>query len=58
MAPYGVLEIGEKGQISILFKEVPYDNSAFLISIYQTKFPAYGIVLRAFHGNQHLQMLN
>lgn len=58
LAPYGVLEIGDKGQISILFKEVPYDNSAFLKSIYETKFPAYEIVLRAFHGNQHLQMLN
>ncbi|WP_047985976.1 metallophosphoesterase family protein [Ornithinibacillus californiensis] len=57
-APYGIVHIGDEGQIDIYFKEVLYDNTKFLKSIYDTKFPAYEIVLKNFHGNQHLYIVD
>ncbi|MBC5637327.1 metallophosphoesterase family protein [Ornithinibacillus sp. BX22] len=57
LAPYGTIEIGENGQVNVHIKEVPYDNRAFLKSIFETKYPAYETVLEVFYGNQHIPLV-
>lgn len=56
LAPYAIVEIGEKNEINVQIKEVPYDNTRFLRSVLEQKMPGYEIVLRVFHGNQHLEL--
>lgn len=57
LAPYGIITIGERGEISVSFHEVPYDNKDFLLGYHTLHVPDSDYILKAFHGNQHLKYL-
>lgn len=53
VARYAVLDIDSTG-IGVDMKEIPYDNRQFLLSYGELGVPARELILKAFHGNQHL----
>lgn len=57
LAPYATLEVGKSGQVNASFIEVPYDNKEFLLLYDKLKVPEKDIILKIFHGDQHLQYI-
>ncbi|WP_112180436.1 metallophosphoesterase family protein [Paraliobacillus zengyii] len=55
--PYSKLQIGKSGAIDVSFLEVPYDNKEFLLAYEQLNVPAKDIILKVFHGEQHLNYM-
>jgi putative phosphoesterase len=53
-APYGILSIGENGEMNISLKEVTYDNHEFLLGYKKLNVPDSDYILKVFHGNQHI----
>ena len=56
-APYGILTISSGGSVNVAFKEVPYDNKAFLQGYKKLNVPDSDYILKVFHGNQHLKFI-
>lgn len=54
-APLMIVTIGENGEISPNFLEVPYDNKNFLQGYRTLNVPDSDYILKIFHGNQHLK---
>lgn len=54
IASYAKLQVGNSGQINVLFMEVPYDNKEFLCSYEKLNVPAKESILKIFFGNQQL----
>lgn len=52
-ARYCILNIDR--QIEVQFKEVPYENREFLKAYETLSVPEKDLILKAFHGNQHLK---
>lgn len=57
LAPYIILTVGDDGEISVSFREVPYDNKDFLLGYQTLQVPDSDYILDVFHGNQHLNYL-
>jgi putative phosphoesterase len=57
LANYAVVTIGEKGDISVAFREVPYDNKDFLLGFKRLNVPEADYILRIFYGDQHLKYM-
>jgi predicted phosphodiesterase len=57
LAPYAVVMIGEQGDISVSFKEVPYDNKEFLLGFKSQNVPDADYILKIFYGDQHLKYM-
>lgn len=55
IATYAVLTIGEKGAVTVSFREVPYDNKEFLLGFKRHNVPDADYILKVFYGNQHLK---
>lgn len=56
-ANYGVVNIGAQGDISVAFREVPYDNKEFLLGFKQRDVPEADYILKIFYGDQHLKYM-
>ncbi|MEY2194458.1 metallophosphoesterase [Neobacillus sp. BF23-41] len=57
LATYAVVTIGEHGDISVAFREVPYDNKEFLIGFNRLNVPDADYILKIFYGDQHLKFM-
>jgi predicted phosphodiesterase len=57
LAAYAMLTIGEKGDISVAFREVPYDNKDFLLGFKKLNVPDADFILKGFYGDQHLKYM-
>lgn len=57
IAEYATINIGNSGEIDVSFKEVPYDNTDFLLSFKKLNVPASDFILKIFYGNQHLNYI-
>ncbi|MEH7074922.1 metallophosphoesterase family protein [Neobacillus drentensis] len=57
LASYAVLTIGDMGEVSVAFREVPYDNKEFLLGFNRLNVPDADYILKGFYGNQHLKYL-
>ncbi|WML44282.1 metallophosphoesterase family protein [Neobacillus sp. PS3-40] len=56
-APYAIITVGENGDMSVSFEEVPYDNKDFLLGYKRLNVPDSDYILNIFHGNQHLNYM-
>ncbi|GMA64289.1 metallophosphatase family protein [Alicyclobacillus fastidiosus] len=57
VARYAVLDIDSTG-ITVEMKEIPYDNRQFLLSYEKLEVPARELILKVFHGNQHMSIMS
>ncbi len=57
LASYAIITIGEKGELTVTLKEVPYDNKEFLLGYNRLNVPDADYILKFFHGDQHLNYL-
>ncbi|MEH7501046.1 metallophosphoesterase family protein [Neobacillus drentensis] len=57
LATYALLTIGEKGEVSVSFREVPYDNEEFLLGFKRLNVPDADYFLKIFYGDQHLKYM-
>jgi predicted phosphodiesterase len=57
LATYAALTIGEKGEVSVSFREVPYDNKEFLLGFKRLNVPDADYFLKIFYGDQHLKYM-
>ncbi|EKN70836.1 metallophosphoesterase [Neobacillus bataviensis LMG 21833] len=57
LASYTILTIGNRGEMNIVFREVPYENKEFLQGYIRLNVPDSDYFLKTFHGNQHLKYL-
>ncbi|MCL6570097.1 MAG: metallophosphatase family protein [Bacillus sp. (in: Bacteria)] len=57
LAHYAIMTVGEKREISVTLREVPYDNREFLLGYQRQNVPAADYILKIFHGDQHLKYL-
>jgi putative phosphoesterase len=57
LATYAVLTIGEKGEVSVAFREVFYDNKEFLLGFKRLNVPDGDYILKGFFGDQHLRYM-
>lgn len=55
VARYAILHIESTG-IRVEMKEVTYDNRQFLLSYDELRVPERELILKAFHGNQHMNI--
>jgi putative phosphoesterase len=53
-APYGIITIGDHGEVNIHFKEAAYQNREFLLGYKKLNVPDADYILKIFHGNQHV----
>jgi predicted phosphodiesterase len=57
LACYAVLSIGEKGEVSVAFREVGYDTKEFLLGFKRLNVPDADYILQGFYGDQHLKYI-
>jgi putative phosphoesterase len=55
LAPYATITVGEIGEVTVSFHEVPYNNTDFLLGYKRLNVPDSDFILNVFHGNQHLK---
>jgi predicted phosphodiesterase len=53
LAAFAVVTIGGQGNISVTFREVPYDNKEFLLGFKRLNVPESDYILKIFYGNQN-----
>jgi putative phosphoesterase len=57
LASYALLTVGDKEDISIRFREVPYDNKEFLLGFKRLNVPDADFILKIFYGDQQLKYI-